>query len=116
MILYVIFGAAAAFGVLCAIWVVLGSLIPGSRGCRVTVSCPAGEEMAVIRRYLWLRELGFTRSGLTVLHSALPPARQQAIRQRHPYIEFSTKEQEELDGAGIGDPTGHHCGGGLSEL
>lgn len=90
MIWYVIFGFFAAFGVLCASWTVLGMLLPVKEGCRMTLRCPPQQELAALRRFCWLHEMGLLRAHLTVLDSSLTDRQKRMIAKKHPYIEFET--------------------------
>lgn len=92
MFWYVLFGFLAAFGLLCAIWVLFGLILPVKVKCDVAVVCREGSEIAVIRRFCRLRELGLTRSNLTVLDSKLSVRQQLVIQKRYPYIRFCTRE------------------------
>ena len=124
MIFYVFIGAFAAFGVLCAVWVLFGQFLPASGKSEIAVRCPRKNEIPLLRRFCWLRDMGLLRCELTVLDSSLNTAQQYYIRQRYPYIHFRTRtawlsgnREERLDIAtGNGDPAGHHCGSGISEL
>lgn len=93
MIWYVMIGVFAAFGVLCALWVLLGVFLPGSRGCAAAVLCPPEQEEILLRRYLWLRELGLTRCRLILLDSHLPEEKQQRIMEKYRDVEFCTLAQ-----------------------
>lgn len=124
MFWYVLLGFLAAFGLLCALWVLLGLILPGAYPCEAAVLCPRGREIAVIRRFCRLRELGLTRSSLTVLDSGLTLRQQHYIRKRYPYIQFCARQAWQTGqgrvcaehGTGNGDPAGHHRSGGIPEL
>ena len=92
MFWYVFFGAFAAFGVLSALWVIGGVFLPGGCRCSTAVICPAKAEIAVIRRFCWLREMGLTRARLTILDSGLNAAQRRFIRRRYPYIHFCARQ------------------------
>ena len=124
MFWYVLFGFFAAFGMLCALWAVFGKFLPASGQCDAAVVCKKEREIPMLRRYCWLWGLGLTGCDLTVIDSGLNPAQQRYIRQRYPQIHFCSR-QDWLDGKGKanaayapgnGDPAGHHCGSGVSEL
>lgn len=123
MFWYILMGFLAAFGALCALWVLFGLLLPGSIRCHTAIFCPKNREIAVIRRFCRLRELGLTRSDLTVLDSSLNGTQQRYIQRKYPYIKFSTRQAwlagQGKEGpfiAGTGDFTGNHRGGGIPEL
>lgn len=69
LIVLAVFGA---FGLLCAVWVLFGFLLPGQRGAAAVLLC-RGEpaEEAVLRRYLWLYNTGFVRCPLLVVDCGL---------------------------------------------
>lgn len=123
MFLYVLFGFLAAFGAVCALWVLFGVFFRGKTQCAASVVCPAGKEIAVIRRYCYLREMGLACGELTVLDSKLNRKQQQYIQTRYPYITFSTRQawlaaqgKEGASFAGTGNFAGNHRCGGISEL
>lgn len=91
MFWFVIFGFFAAFGVLCALWSVLGLFIPVRSSCCVTLRCCPEEELATLQRFCWLNEMGFLRIRLLVSDSNLNQRQQKAIAKRYPYIEFLTE-------------------------
>ncbi len=90
MIGYVILGALAAFGALCAIWALWGMLLPGARGGVMVCLCCRGGEEALVRRYRWLVDCGLLRCPLVLLESSLEPEKQQAIMQMCESIRFMT--------------------------
>lgn len=124
MVWYVILGFLAAFGLLCLFWVLCGLLMPADRGWELAVYCANAEPMEVICRFCRFRELGLTRSTLTLVDSELPQWQQYAIQRRYTYIRFCTLEdwlsvhgeERRLNGTGDGDPAGHHRSGGVSKL
>lgn len=64
---FIVLGMLAAFGLVCALWVVAGLLLPKHYGTIVYV----GDETRVAaQRHLWLREMGLTRDQLILLECA----------------------------------------------
>lgn len=61
---YVALGALAAFGLVCAVWIVWGLLHPET-GEGILIYSGAGT-IGMVRRYLWLREMGVLRCPLAV--------------------------------------------------
>ena len=124
MVWCVILGFLAAFGLLCALWVLFGLILPCKTNCQTAVVCCDGQALAVIRRFCRMRQMGLTRSELTVLDSALTNHQQQLIQKRYPYIRFCTRQAwlsgEDREclrfGSGDGDPAGYHRCGGVPEL
>lgn len=123
MFWYVLMGFLAAFGALCALWVLFGLLFHAPIRCHLAVTCPKNGEITVIRRFCRFRELGMIHSDLTVLNSELNARQQHAIRKKFPYIRFMNRQswlseyaEEDASRAGTGDLTGNHRSGGVSEL
>ena len=73
MLWYVIIGFLAAFGALCALWVLLGAWLTDAAPCRTVLFPAPGREGAAARRVLWLRELGLLKGRLTLVCER-PPA------------------------------------------
>ena len=68
----IILAVLGAFGLLCAVWVLFGFLLPGQRGAAAVLLChgEAAEE-AVLRRYLWLYNIGLIRCPLLLVDCGL---------------------------------------------
>ena len=90
---YVILGFLAAFGALCALWVLLGGWLTGCRGGDLIIRCAKGTELAALRRYRWLQGMGLVHSKLIVLDNGLPPLLRQELERRNPDVEFIVPEQ-----------------------
>ena len=61
-----------AFGLLCALWVLFGFLLPGQRGAAAVLLCKGDPaEEAVLRRYLWLYNTGLVRCPLLLVDCGL---------------------------------------------
>lgn len=103
MVGLVILSAFAAFGFLCAVWAVLGWLLPGLRGERVLVICTTP---GALRHCRWLRDWGLLHGRICFAGDPAP------LRM----IDFGNTEQEETYGTGNGDHPGHHRCRGISEL
>ena len=88
MIWYVLLGLLAAFGLLCALWVLLGIWLTGSRRCTVVLLCGAEAEAALLRRLLWLRESGLLRCGILLSGRGLTEAQRRHIQKKYPAVEF----------------------------
>ena len=68
MIIYVLFGALAAFGLLCLGWMSAGWALSGGSGGSVVCICrPDGGEHFFLRRILLMQELGLIRSPVILL-------------------------------------------------
>lgn len=91
---YVCLGMAAAFGVFCAAWVLFGWLLPGGIGGALVCICRPGlREEPLVRRYIWLRELGLLRVPLLLVGSSLPYEEQAHLHRRCGSIEFCSLEE-----------------------
>lgn len=63
MLGYICIGTLAAFGLLCAVWILCGLFTDNPRGRLLYL----GEDVLLFaRRYLWLREMGLIRCPLAV--------------------------------------------------
>ena len=61
MVLWLIFGTMAAFGTVCAMWAVLGWLLPDGK-CIVRCRAATGEDaLRAAERFRWLRWFGLVR-------------------------------------------------------
>ena len=58
---FIVLGALAAFGLVCALWVLIGLLLPKRGG---TVIWLGDDALTAAQRHLWLREMGLTRDQL----------------------------------------------------
>ena len=90
---YVILAFLAAFGALCALWVLLGGWLTGCQGGDLVICCARGTEVAFLRRYRWLRGMGLVRARLILLDNGLPAPLRQEIERRNPDVEFIMPEQ-----------------------
>lgn len=108
----VIFGALAAFGALCALWLSLGWGLPGGReGCMVYLwRGSAGRGFVLRWRLQW--ELGLLRGRLLVIDQGLTAEDRRFLRRWGRNVEIWERE----DGTGTGDHPGRHRRRGVSEL
>lgn len=92
MAAWIVLAVLGAFGLLCALWVLFGFLLPGQRGAAAVMLChgEAGEE-AVLRRYVWLYNTGLIRCPLLLVDCGL--TEEERVRlARYPII-LCTQEQ-----------------------
>lgn len=115
---YILLGSLAAFGFLSALWALFGWLLPGGRH-GVLISFDDGKR-SFVRRYLWLRRVGLLSCPLILVE----PEGLDAGYLTAQGIEICTWEEisfrlgigaKDFD-AGIGDHSGRHQRGGVSEL
>ena len=123
MFWFVVLGVLAAFGALCAVYVAAVACFPKLLGAALVCRGQSQkQELACISRHRRLYELGLLKCPLIVVESTLSEKEQQLFAKKHPYLVFYTRAQYaarfsgENSHAGIGDPTGHHPDGGVSEL
>ena len=82
-IVWIVFGA---FGLLCALWVLFGFLLPGQRGAVAVMLCRGEEaEEAVLRRYLWLYNTGLVRCPMVLVDCGLSQKERDRL-ERHALI------------------------------
>ena len=93
MILYVLLGLLAAFGLLCALWALFGCFLPGSCRCTLILRCRAQEENGLLRRLLWLRELGLLRCRIVLSGCGISNEQREILLRRYGDIEFCDPEQ-----------------------
>lgn len=94
MFWFVLFVMLAAFGLLCALWVSFGWLLPGIHPGVIVFFCrPGAVEDGAITRYCWLRELGFVQSTMLIVDSALPLSTRERLCRQHRGIKFCSLEE-----------------------
>ena len=113
---YWIVGMLAAFGLLCALWAVLGCLATGGKGCAVVCLDPPGEE--ILARFILLKGLGLLDCPLLAVTGEAIPVHFDEIEICSPedLLPRLTEERKRFDGTGNGDHTGRHQRRGISEL
>ena len=107
---YVILGALAAYGALCALWAVFGWLLPGLEGCALV--CRGQPEPEQLARYRWLKGLGLLGCPLLVVAEGGQTLPDVEICAGEDLLSRLEMERKRFDGTGNGDHSGHHqCGG-----
>ena len=95
----------AAFGVLSVFWVLFGFLLPGQRGTVMVHVCH-GREEAAVRRYRWLRDMGFLHSRLILVDSSLSDEERARLCGHSRDVEFcalaelTARLEQEREGVG----------------
>jgi len=65
-------GALAAFGLICAVWIGCGLMLPRIAGGAAVLTGPLDREtMDTARRWVWLREMGLLYTPLVALEEGL---------------------------------------------
>lgn len=114
----ILIGTLAAFGAVCAMWVIAGWLLPSDSG-ESMIYLPGADE-ALIRRFLWFRKTGLLACRLVIV----VPANGEEDRWSAMGIEICTPEElssglrsgaKNID-AGIGDHPGCDQHRGIPEL
>lgn len=123
MLWYIMVGSLAAFGALCALYIVAVLFtrhLPGSVMLCRGVTCR--QELMLITRHSRLYALGLLKCPLIMIDSSFTPKEQQLLCKKHPNLMFYTQADYiacfsgEKDHAGTADPTRHHPNGGVPEL
>ena len=121
MVWTVIFGALAAFGALCLLWILFGLLFGTGAGGEILLPEGAGEQGELLVRLLVLRDLGILSVRILVADTGLAPTERTALEKLgvgiyNPAGQPAGEKDgvEEIDGTG--DSAGYHRSGGISEL
>lgn len=97
MAAFIIMAVLAAFGAVCALWVLLGFLLPRQQGAAAVLICRGDPtEEYLIRRYLWLYDLGLVRCPLILVDCGMaePRRRTRGIIRCTPEELLKKLEQE----------------------
>lgn len=94
----IVLAVLGAFGLLCALWVLFGFLLPGQRGAATVLLC-RGEsaEEAVLRRYLWLFNTGLVRCPLLLVDCGLTDLQRSRLEQYPITLCTADELQERLE-------------------
>ena len=116
---FVCIGALAAFGVVCVLWTIYGLCCGKPDGTLLILS--RGNQ-GLLRRCLWLREMGFLTCPMVLVDPDLDALDELWVMSRGVEIWRTSCLGEVCDtgdkkyGAGTGDSSGCHQCGGVSEL
>ena len=112
---YVIWGTLAAFGLLSALWVLVGWILPEGKGCAFV--CFDIPDEGIVARYRWLRSIGLLHCPLLVVTQKERIFLEDAeICRGEQLLSRLEWERQRFHGAGDGDPTGRSQRRGVSEL
>lgn len=120
---YILFGALAAFGLICLVWIGCGLVLPRIAGGMAVLAGPLDrEKLDTARRWIWLREMDLMYSDMTAIAETLNREEWMWL-ESHGFEICSRVEiahrlgigEKRID-TGIGDPTGRHQCGGVPEL
>ncbi len=90
---YFIVGMLAAFGLLCALWALLGWALPGDGNSAAVCLCHAGlKEINAVRKLLWLRDWGFLKCPVLLVDCGLSEEEKRQLSKLSDYIEFCELE------------------------
>ena len=92
MILYVIIGTFGAFGLLSALWILLGCHMAGFDEGTLVLQVATAQAEAATRRLLWLRNMAFAPARLIIV-AQFSSLHQLQLSQQYPKVEFLTPEQ-----------------------
>ena len=101
MLWYVAVGTLAAFGLLCALWVSLGWLLPGLDGCAIVFA--GVPDVGICSRYRWLKGLGFLRCPFLAVGEENILDRQTEYCTGEALLSRLEQERERFYGTGAGD-------------
>ena len=83
----------AAFGAFSALWVFFGFLLPAGRGGAAVCFCRSGgNEEPLIRRYLWLWNMGLVRCPLLLVDCGLTAADRTRL-SKFPHVTLCPPEE-----------------------
>ncbi len=94
--LYVVFGALAAFGLLCALWVALGGLLNGGQLLGLCRCESAKDGLKAVRRWYWLRNTGLVSGCLILVDCGLTPEERETLQSIGPWIEICDRDSLSL--------------------
>lgn len=115
MLGYFVVGTLAAFGTLCACWVLLGWFLPAGEGSALV--CWGSPDERILWRFQWLRETGLLHLPLLIVAEEMEntyPGTE--IISREQLLSRLEQERNRFNGTGNGDLTGHNQCRGISEL
>ena len=113
--MYFVVGTLCAFGVLSALWAVLGWVLPRAEGC--VLVCFGVPDAGALWRLRWLKSLGLLDCPMIAVGQ--PGEAEQPemeICSREELVARLEWERNRFDGTGNGDHSGRNQRGGLSEL
>ena len=91
---FVLMGTLAAFGLVCAVWAVMGWLIPGNKGGATVCLCRPGlAERHIVKRYGWLRDLGLLRDPILLVDCGLSEEERNELRRLGRCVEFCSLQE-----------------------
>ena len=115
MVEIILFGTLAAFGALCALWLLAGTRLPGDRAGLMVYcwhSSSHGRSFVIRWRLQW--DLGFLRGRLAVVDLGLTPEDRAFLARWGRNVEIWEMKRDH--GEGIGDYSRRDCRCDLSEL
>lgn len=72
MVYHIVFGALAAYGMLCFLWTWLGCFFSRAEGGCVVCMCPSGvRQVLFLRRIMLLRQLGLMKTPVYILGQSM---------------------------------------------
>ena len=114
MAMFVLMGALAAWGFLCALWAALGWLLPDGRGCALV--CVGQPDMGIVSRWKWLKGLGLLRCPLIAITEDPHEDSETEQCSRENLLFRLEMERNRFNGTGNGNYPGRHQRRDISEL
>jgi hypothetical protein len=81
MVLWLILGTMAAFGTLCALWALLGWLLPDGSCVMCCTAASAEDALRVAQRFRWLRWFGLIRWELALDYEDFDEAQRYQLQK-----------------------------------
>lgn len=98
MLTYFVLGALAAFGLFCALWLILGAMLPCWQGCMLLCLCGKEKDLeSCLFCYRFLHGIGIVKAPLLIPAASLSEDARQRILEKHKNIEFCTLEELETE-------------------
>ena len=92
MILYVIIGTFGAFGLICALWILVGCRLRGACDGTLALQVTAKRAEAAAHRLIWLQNMALIPKRLIIV-GQFSLLQQQQLSHQYPKVEFLTQEQ-----------------------
>ena len=106
MVGWMILGLLAAFGALCALWAVLGWILPGLQGCALV--CFGQPDTEIFAKYKCLRGLGLLDCPFLVISDEMTEDPDMENCTGEALLSRLEMERKRFDGTGNGDHSGNH--------
>lgn len=94
MAVHILLAALSAYGVLCAIWVLIGLVLPGHKGAAAVYLCrKETNPEPLVRRYLWLYHSGFIHCPMIIIDCGMEPQSKEILLRYRSAVILCTPEE-----------------------